>query len=287
MIIDFRIRPPFKSFMNLEIIQGWRQGLDPDPRKMKPTGFERRFVPSVAEGSIDLMVKEMDAAGITYGVIMGRQTSNPVYGDADNADVYELTRLYPGRFFGFGGIAPTSPTALEDMEQCAKKYGFKGIAIDAGWCNPPLPPGDPALEPIMDLAEQLGLIVVFTMSAYVGPNLSFTDPGPMLPMLRRHKKVNVVFAHGCWPKIQEALGVALLCRNVYLSPDCYFYVRNMPMQMEITRAANSFLKHRLLFASSYPIRGFEQCVEYWGERGLDKDSLACSLYHNAAELLGL
>ena len=119
MIIDFRIRPPYKSFMNLGIIKGWQKGLEPDPRKMKPTGFERRFVPSVAEGSLELMVKEMDAAGITHGVIMGRRTNNPVYGDADNADVYELAERYPGRFFGFGGIAPTSPAALEEMEHCA------------------------------------------------------------------------------------------------------------------------------------------------------------------------
>ena len=287
MIIDFRIRPPYKSFMNLGIIKGWQKGLEPDPRKMKPTGFERRFVPSVAEGSLELMVKEMDAAGITHGVIMGRRTNNPVYGDADNADVYELAERYPGRFFGFGGIAPTSPSALEEMEHCAKVYGFKGISIDAGWCAPPLQGADPAMEPIMELAEQLGLIVVFTMSAYVGPDLSFTDPSPMLPMLRRYKNVKVVLAHGCWPKIQEALGVALLCDNVYLSPDCYFYVRNMPMQMEIARAANSFLKHRLLFASSYPIRGFEQCVENWSDRGLAPDSLANSLYNNGAELLGL
>lgn len=287
MIIDFRIRPPFKSFMNLGIIKGWQQGLDPDPRKMKPTGFERRFVPSVAAGSIEMMVKEMDAANITHGVIMGRQTNNPVYGDASNDDVQELTQLYPGRFFGFGGIAPTSPTALAEVERCAKVFGFKGIALDAGWCAPPLQTTAPAIEPIMDLAQDMGLIVVFTMSAYVGPDLSYTDPSPMVPMLRKYKNVKVVFAHGCWPKIQEALGVALLCNNVYLSPDCYFYVNHMPMQKEIANAANSYLKHRLLFASSYPIRGFEQCVENWSERGLSPDSLANSLYNNGAELLSL
>lgn len=285
MIIDFRIRPPFKSFMNLGIVKGWQAGLDPDPKKMKPTGFERRPVPSVDHGSLEMMVQEMDEAGVTHGVIMGRQTDNPAYGDASNADVYELQCRYPGKLFGFGGIAPNSPHALEEVERCAKEYKFKGIAMDPGWGAPALRASDPKVEAIMDLCDQLGLIVSITMSAYLGPDLSYTDPSDMLPMLRKFKNVKVVLAHGCWPKIQEALGVALLCNNVYLSPDCYFYVRNMPMCDEIVKAANSYMKYRLLFASSYPIRGFAQCVENWSERGLTPESLQCSLYSNGADLL--
>ena len=53
MIIDFRIRPPFKGFMDLGIIKAWRN-IPTDPRAMRPTGFERRHVPSVAEADIDL-----------------------------------------------------------------------------------------------------------------------------------------------------------------------------------------------------------------------------------------
>lgn len=37
MVIDFRIRPPYKGFMNLGIVRNW-QSVPDDPRKMRPTG---------------------------------------------------------------------------------------------------------------------------------------------------------------------------------------------------------------------------------------------------------
>ena len=62
MIIDFRIRPPFKSFMGLKIVKNWQNVVPATPRDVRPTGFERRPVPSVDQADIDLMVREMDEA---------------------------------------------------------------------------------------------------------------------------------------------------------------------------------------------------------------------------------
>ena len=81
--------------------------------------------------------------------------------------------------------------------------------------------------------------------------------------------------------------MALLCPNLYLAPDCYFFLRNMPMRHEYANAANSFLKYRFLFSTSYPIRGFAQAIEDWKNAGLEPESLQRSLYDNAAELLGI
>ena len=88
-------------------------------------------------------------------------------------------------------------------------------------------------------------------------------------------------------QVQEAVGAALLCPNLYLAPDCYFFLRNMPMRHEYANAANSFLKYRFLFSTSYPIRGFAQAIEDWKNAGLEPESLQRSLYDNAAELLGI
>ncbi len=287
MVIDFRIRPPYKSFMDLKIVKNWQNVVPATPKDIRPTGFERRPVPSVDLADVDLMVKEMEEAGVVHGVLMGRQTGSPVYGDTDNAHVHELVQKYPGRFTGFAGISPHSPTALEEIEKCVRDWGFKGIAIDPGWNAPAIYGNDPRMEPILDLCQQLGAIVSVTMSVYGGPDLSYTDPTPMLPLIRKFSKVNFVFAHGCWPKVQEAVGVALLCPNLYLAPDCYFFLRNMPMRHEYANAANSFLKYRFLFSTSYPIRGFAQAIEDWKNAGLEPESLQRSLYDNAAELLGL
>ena len=75
--------------------------------------------------------------------------------------------------------------------------------------------------------------------------------------------------------------------NLYLAPDCYFYVDDMPMADEMLKAANTFLKYQILFASSYPVRGLTQSVADWKRRGWHDDSLELSLYGNAARLLRL
>ena len=85
MIIDFRIRPPFKSFMGLKIVKNWQNVVPATPRDVRPTGFERRPVPSVDQADIDLMVREMDEAGVTHGVIMGRQTGTPAASSGSRA----------------------------------------------------------------------------------------------------------------------------------------------------------------------------------------------------------
>ena len=253
MVIDFRIRPPYKGFMNLGIVRNW-QSVPDDPRKMRPTGFERLPVPSMEHASVDMLVDEMKAAGITKGVLHGRHTGNARYGDVSNAEVNELLLRYPGLFVALAGISPNAPDALEEIEHCVRDWGFKGVALDPGWCSPAMYATDPKIEPILDLCQQLGVFVSITMSAYGGPDLSYCDPTPLVPMLRKFPKVNVVIPHGCWPKVQEAVGAALLCPNLYLAPDCYFFLRNMPMRHEYANAANSFLKYRFLFSTSYPIR---------------------------------
>ena len=80
MIIDFRIRPPFKSFMGLKIVKNWQNVVPATPRDVRPTGFERRPVPSVDQADIDQMcIRDRSAAvhrhkgttGARAGVVNG------------------------------------------------------------------------------------------------------------------------------------------------------------------------------------------------------------------------
>ena len=155
MVIDFRIRPPYKGFMNLGIVRNW-QSVPDDPRKMRPTGFERLPVPSMEHASVDMLVDEMKAAGITKGVLHGRHTGNARYGDVSNAEVNELLLRYPGLFVALAGISPNAPDALEEIEHCVRDWGFKGVALDPGWCSPAMYATDPKIEPILDLCQQSG-----------------------------------------------------------------------------------------------------------------------------------
>lgn len=284
---DFRIRPCYKGYMNLGIVKSWRN-VPKEPRKLRTTGFERRPVPSVDKADVDLMMKEMEAAGVVGGVLMGRETKNPVYGGVPNDDLYELTQKYPGKLYAFAGICPhDGDAALAEIERCVKELGFKGVSLDPGWCAPAVYAHDKRIWPIYELCEQLGVPVSIAMSAYTGPDLSYTDPTPMIPVLQKFKNLQFVICHGAWPKVQEILGVCAVCPNVWLVPDAYFYVRNMPFGDQFVRAANGWMKYRTLFGTGYPIRGHEQVVENWCQRGLEPEALRLTMYDNAKYLLNL
>ena len=190
-VFDFRIRPPYKGYMNLGIIKAWRN-IPTDPRKMRPTGFERRHVESIAKADMNLLVKEMEEANVIGGVLMGRETMNPVYGGVPNEDLAELCEKYPGKFVAFAGICPHDPKALEKMEYAIKTLGMKGVSLDPGWCDPAIQAYDKKIYPIVDLASQLNVPVAYAMSAYTGPDLTYTDPSKMMPMLKQYKNVNFI-----------------------------------------------------------------------------------------------
>ena len=287
MVIDFRVRPPYKSFLQLGIFPRWANPVT-DPLKMSPFGMGRDPVPSCEQGSMELFLKEMDEAGVNKCVVMGRRTRNSSTG-AGNVEAEELRELalaYPDRFLPFAGIDPTDDDAPAQVEQ-AGNMGFKGISMDPGWCVPALYADDNRVLRVCEACERLGLIAVITHSAVVGPDLGYCDPCAIQHVAQAFPHLNIVVAHASWPNIEKALGMAMLCPNVYLCPDGYFYTDNMPMSEHLVTAANGYLKYRMLFASTYPVGGLKQSVEKWSRKGLTQEALRLTLHDNAARLLQL
>ena len=285
MIIDFRVRPPFRGFTGTAIYNP--RNPNPDPVAARALQMNLPYYRSFAERSIEAFIEEMDAAGIGMGVVMGRQ-SPPQYGSVPNEDIVELLKLYPKRFLAFGGIDGSDPVkARAEIEKCIG-WGFKGVAFDNGWCDPPLYDDDAALMPLYERCAEAGLIVSFTSSIFVGPDLTYCDPVHIQRVARRFPNLRIVVAHAAWPYTTQICGVALQCANVYLVPDFYGYIPNTPGADDYVRAANYYLGHRLLFASSYPVRPLGQSVEQFKALAFDSDEIRWRcLGGNAARLLGL
>ena len=258
MIIDFRARPPYKSFLKLSLYKPWRP-LPEDPAEWG--AFELGREPNITADAhdMDAFVKEMDDNGIVKAVLMGRHADN--FGIVDNDELYELTQKYPGRFFPFAGINPREEGAVEEVERCISKMGFKGISVDPGWLNPPLKGDDPIFTPVYDKCAELGGILVMSVSAALGPDLTYSDPIIVQHVATRYPGMKIVVAHGCWPHVERMLAVAMRCPNVYLVPDCYVYIDCMPFADTYIEAANSFLKYRTIFGSTYPERSLKQTIE--------------------------
>lgn len=289
MIIDFRVRPPFKSFLDSGIMKRWMQ-VPADPRLRPATSLGRLPVPSLQNGgSMALFMEEMDEAGISTAVVMGRRCLLPGDGFSDqpNDELAELSALYPGRFLCLAGIDPMEKDAAEDAERCLRLPGFKGISLEPGWCTPPLFADDPRLDEFYDICARHEGIVSLTLSPHIGPDISYARPDAVQRACRKHPGVNFVVMHACWPFFADIIGSAMFTPNLYLAPDCYFYVEDMPMSGEMLKAANTFLKYQMLFASSYPVRGLKQCVNDWSAKDWNEACLRLSLYENAARLLKL
>ena len=82
MIIEFRMRPPARGFLNIGVY-------DDVARTAKLTEcFSMKQAPSVARKSPELMLQEMDTAGVTMGVIPGR--NGHFKGSISNDDIISL-----------------------------------------------------------------------------------------------------------------------------------------------------------------------------------------------------
>ena len=71
MLFDFRIRPPFKSFLTTGGMFGGHDGSH-DPAYIDPYETGKDPIPSADKGDMDLFFQEMEANGIDKAGIIGR-----------------------------------------------------------------------------------------------------------------------------------------------------------------------------------------------------------------------
>ena len=284
MIIDFRIRPPFKSFLSLSMYRP--SGPRKDSRHVSPFTWDCGPVPSAEQQSIELLISEMNDAGVDQAVVMGRQ-AGPKYGFVLNDDIAELGRRYPGRFHLFGGVSLNDvPAAVAEVERVVGELGFKGIAVDGGWSDPPVYIDDERFYPIFEKCQSLGAILSLSMSIFLGPDLSYVEPVRLQHIAASFPDLLIVVPHAGWPYVMEFLGVAFMHPNVWLAPDFYVYIPGMPGAGQYVEAANFYMADRFLFASSYPERPLKQTVEEFKQLPFRPDVLEKALYKNAQWILG-
>ena len=285
MIIDFRVRPPYKNFLSSFLYRERDPHPDPVTRSGLHIGIERYR--SFEERSMPAFMQEMDEAGIEIGVAMGR-AAPPPYNGVPNEDVAALTKEYPGRFIGFGAVSGMDVAgALVELDRIVD-LGLVGVAIDNGYCDPPLYDDDEKLLPIYEKCQQLGLILSITSSIFLGPDLTYSSPVAIQRVARRFPKLKIVVPHASWPWTVQLCAVALQCTNVYPIPDLYLNVPHIPGSDEYVKAANTYLSHRFLYASSYPVRPLGQSLRQFRELPFASDEIvARCIGLNAKQLLGI
>jgi len=285
MIIDARVRPPFKSL---------KQVLAPEPGARPPvkrsplvSGYDR--TPSMVQKSWERFLEEMDAAGVEKGILVGRQAGHRTI---SNDDIAELRDQYPERFpVALAGINGADiDGALQEIERTLKGMRFKGIAVDPGWWVPPRYVDDPQNYPLYQKCAELGGVLYLTCSLMQGPDISYADPFRIQRVANDFPTLQIVVVHGAFPHTSEMLGVMIAnapLGNLWVIPDFFQFIPGFPGAQDWVEAANHFLGDRILYASSYPVRPLGQSLAEFRRFSYKPEVLERLLGGNAATLFGI
>ncbi len=283
IVVDFRVRPPMPSFANHIIFASHtEERLKLDPLTLPVLHRYREESRSARERSVDLLLAEMDAAGVTHAVIMGRD-AGATFGVSSNEEIAEFCAKSNGRFVGMAGVNGTDPVAATRAVREARKLGLVGAAFDNGWVG--LHQDDPTLWPVYEAAAADNLPIALTASQLMGPDLSYSHPDRIKPIAKRFPNTPIIVTHGAWPWTTHVCALAYECPNVYLLPDCYLNTR-APGTDEYVDSANRFMADRLLYASAYPVRPIGQSLKTFRSLPLSSEAMEAALWRNAQRLLG-
>ncbi len=273
-VIDFRFRPVGA--------QSWT----------RDTTFhylERMFLepcPSFVEQSEELMFAEMEAAGITVGVIgvpgpTGIRGLDPLGADA----VEDLVAANPGRFVGFGSVEPSDVAAAAEEIRSLGRAGIVGVTIDPSTAEVGRQFHDRALYPLYEEATAAGMLVTTTQSCLLGPYLDDCRPEYVDRVATDFPDLTVVIQHGGWPYVRETIGLLYKQPNVFTVPGQYVHY-DFPGSADYVHALRRHGRGQILFGSVYPNCGpltdLRRIVADWD---LPPDIERAYLHDNAARLL--
>ena len=284
MIIDFRVRPPFKGFEKLSLFGKTKAFQEPPfatPNTMS--------IPSALEFSMPLFLQEMEEAGIEKGVVLPRCSTTTPWGAVTNDEVIEGVRQYSDKFIAFGSVDPGAGIreAVQEVDRCIKTLGCRGIVLEPGFCATPLRPDSAQMYPVYDRCAELGVPVAITQSFEGGPRIRYANPEAVENAAHDFPSLNFIIVHASYPYILQAASICCFNPNVWLLPDLYMNVTTVPGRSLYAEAMKLTHGKRFLFGSAYPYRSLGQSVEGLRSLGLSEEFFRKITYDNAIELLNL
>ena len=264
-------------------------------------------LPELWNVSGDMIVRDMDAAGIDKSVLLAVDWGLARYLSDLKLSIEEINRTYadavkrhPQRLVAFAGIDPRRDKAVGIVERFLKEWGVKGIKFHtaAGFY-----PNDRVCYPIYEKALEYGVPILFHTGEVLKPlYFKYCRPIYLQEVAIDFPDLPIILAHtgGCW--YPEAVAICTNTTNVYL--DLSLWQRRLLRPLEFYRALRRLLDsvpwQRVLFGSDYPflkllinqerwVKAFTQIPDSVKERGIQfrEEEIAAIMGGNAARLLGL
>ena len=276
-------------------------------RANKPLEEVRRRFPEFWDISGDMIVEDMDVAGIDKSVLLvldwglahrigeaklSIEEINEIYADA--------TKKYPQRLIAFAGIDPRRNKAAELVGRFLREWDMKGIKLHsaAGFY-----PNDKACYPIYEKALEYGVPVLFHTGESLKPfYFKYCQPIYVQEVAMDFPELPIILAHagGCW--YSEAVAICSNATNVYLDLSIWQQRLRRPLEFyrDLRTLLNSVPWQRVLFGSDYPflkrlvnqerwVRAFTEIPDSVKELGIEfkDEEIEGIMGGNAARILGL
>lgn len=270
-IIDFRVRPLYKHY---------EEGFDAQSINQSLEAFGFEPTESIRQRNLELLVEELDEAGIGKAVIPGRG----IY-ETTNEELFEIAERYPDKFiiFPFLDVADVEQS-LADIDKYVIYGKGKGVSIEPLVGND-VTFDDERIFPIYEKLEKNNIPVMATVSAWAGPYIDNTFPRQLDVLTTKFPELKFIAAHAVWPWFAEISTVAFKHPNLYLIAD-FESLRGAGSSI-FKEGVRYMLKNQTIFASSYPLGPVDQVKQSLLDWNLPKDIEEKIFYDTAAKLLNL
>jgi len=298
-VIDFRCRPPMaaqKLLFDLKLgrLEHTNKFICPPAMATSPSMFKV----GEKEG-LDLLFKEMDEAGIDQIVVPGRNIANPPKAvlqktDTDKINVtdQELIQLrhdFDNRSIGLHGINAEQPIekAVAEIEVAVRDHNLAGAVLEIGYSKAPdggpLSADNRILYPIYETIVKLDVLLMIQSGIYAGHDIGANNWPPLDRVMQDFPEMKLVLAHGGYPRVLDAIALAVKHQNFYLSPDIYCFFPGGRLYVE----AISQLPDQFLFGTAYPFGPLKLSVDMALEFPLSEEMMEKYMSGNAARLLDI
>ena len=279
MIIDSRLRPPYKGFLD-----NWMFDAEYIPEYAKL--FGSYMDESARTRSMDLLFQDMDELGVTYGMVQGRSGAGM---NVPNEQVKELVDTYPDRFLGVAFLDPGKGLdyCIEEIENYVINGPFVGIAMEPGTASDGVSRNidHKDLYPIYEKCQENNITVNVTYVSMGYQDSTCTMPQHVERVVKDFPKLKLLLGHSGWPWIMQTIAVVHRYRNVFLMPDMYSL--RAPGWRDTVDAANYLIQDNILFGSAYPLVSLRDQINNYKTLGFRAEVMPKIMCQNAERVFGL
>ncbi|AOX47306.1 amidohydrolase family protein [Microbacterium sp. BH-3-3-3] len=238
--------------------------------------------------SIAAYYRERSMAAVVFTVDAESNLGHP---PLSSADIAEGAARHNDVLIPFGSVDPNRADAVDRAQRLIEESGVRGFKF-----HPTVQRFDPSDErhyPLYEALQSAGVVALFHtgqtgigagMRGGRGLRLGLSNPILLDGVAADFGDLQIIMAHPSVPWQDEAISVATHKHNTWIDLSGWS-PKYFPAQL--VRAANSFLKGRVLFGSDFPLLTPDRWLHDVEQTTLKPEVMPGILRDNAARLLGL